>query len=331
MGWRSSTLGLAALLLVLLVGLAAGTGAVWGAFSASTVSAGNEVRSAPDFVAPLTSAATVQKATGGTPGFVRSGSSYRIFAAVTDSGRPSSGIAQVSTGTNGGVTGTALTAGTYPAVGGVTYTHRSAQQTFGTIPAGTYGFAMGATDGAGNGRTQTGFSYTVDNTAPAAATVSTANHTGGIVGRPEAGDTLTLTYSEPIDPISLVAGWEGQAATPVVVRIANDNVFFGPYTDVLTIYNAGNTTVLPTGSIDLGRSDYVTTARTFGASGTSSGLTVSGNDVTVTLGTASGATTTSSSTGSLRWTPGSGSTDRAGNPLTSTAVVAEAGTADKDF
>jgi hypothetical protein len=328
MGWRSSTLGLAALLLVLLVGLAAGTGAVWGAFSAPTVSAGNEVRSAPDFVAPLTSAATVQKATGGTPGFVRSGSSYRIFAAVTDSGKPSSGIAQVSTGTNGGATGTALTAGTYPAVGGVTYTHRSAQQTFGTVSAGTYGFAMGATDGAGNGRTQTGFSYTVDNTAPAAAAVSTGNHTGGIVGRPEAGDTLTLTYSEPIDPISLVTAWEGQAPTNVVVRLTDGGFFSN---DSATIYNGGNTAALPTGTVDLGRTDYVSTSRTFGASGTNSALSVSGNDVTVTLGTGSGTTTTTSFTGSLRWTPGSGSTDRAGNPLTSTAVVAESGTADKDF
>jgi hypothetical protein len=329
MRWRSSALGLAAVAAAL-VGISAGSGAVWGSFSAQTVNAGNELRSAPDFVAPLTSAATIQKSTGGTPGFVRSGASYRIFAAVTDSGNPSSGIAAVSTGANGGATGVALTAGSYAAVGGVTYTHRSALQTFGTVAAGTYSFAIGAADGAGNGRTQLGFPYVVDNTAPTPVDVRTANHTGGIAGRAEAGDTMTLTYSEPIDPISLVAGWDGAAATNVVLRVANDNFFTGPTYDTLTVYNAGNTATLPLGSVDLGRTDYVTAARTFGATGTASAMTVAGNEVTLTLGTASGTTTTAASSGTLRWTPTTGSTDRAGNPL-SASVKTEGGAADRDF
>jgi hypothetical protein len=326
---RSKALALGGVLAVS-IGASAGVGAVWGAFAAQTASPGNEVRSAPDFVAPQTSGAVVQKSTGGTPGFVRSGSSYRIFAAVTDSGAPSSGIVAVSTGANGGATGTPLTAGSYASVGGVTYTHRSALQTFGTVPAGTYSFAIGASDGAGNGRTQTGFPYTIDNTAPTPVDVRTANRAGGIVGRPEAGDTLTMTYSEPIDPISLVAGWDGVAATNVVLRLANDNPWVGVFYDALTVYNATNTATLPLGSVDLGRADYVATARTFGAAGTPSTLRVAGNEVTVTLGTASGTTTTASSSGTLRWTPGSGSTDRAGNALAG-SIRTEGGAADRDF
>jgi hypothetical protein len=326
---RSKALALGGVLAVS-IGASAGVGAVWGAFAAQTTSPGNELRSAPDFVAPTTSGAAVQKSTGGTPGYVRSGASYRIFAALTDSGAPSSGIVAVSTGANGGATGIALTAGTFPAVGGVTYTHRSALQTFGSVPAGAYSFAIGATDGAGNGRTQTGFPYVVDNIAPTPADVRTANRTGGIAGRAEAGDSLTVTYSEPIDPISLVAGWDGAAATNVVLRVVNDNFFTGPSSDTLTVYNAANSATLPLGAVDLGRTDYVTGSRTFGATGTPSTMTVAGNEVTVTLGTASGTTTTASSSGTLRWTPGSGSTDRAGNALAG-SVRTEGGTADRDF
>jgi hypothetical protein len=310
--------------------LSVGGGAVWGAFAARTLSPGNEMRSAPDFVAPRASGAVIQKSTGGTPGFVRSGASFRIFAAVTDSGRPPSGIAAVSTGANGGTTGTALTAGGYDAVGGVTYTHRSALQTFGTVPAGTFGFAIGAMDRAGNGRTQTGFSYTVDNTAPVPVDVRTANGAGGIAGRPEPGDTVTVVYSEPVDPTSLVPGWDGAEPTPVVVRIENGG-WFTPYTyDTLTVHGAGNTAMLSFGTVELGRTDYVGGARTFGASGTAATMAVAGNEATVTLGTASGPTKTAASSGTLRWTPRAGSTDRAGNPLSGSART-EGGTADRDF
>jgi hypothetical protein len=326
---RSSVLALAAVVAAS-VGVSAGVGGVWGAFSAPTANSGNEVRSAPDFFAPSTSGAVLQKSTGGTPGFLRSGASYRLFAAVTDSGAPSSGIVAVSTGANGGATGVALTAGTYAPVGGVTYTHRSAITALGTVPAGAFSFAIGATDGAGNGRTQTGFPYVVDNTAPTPVDVRTANRAGGIAGRAEAGDTLTMTYSEPIDPISLVAGWDGATATNVVVRVANDNFFAGVFSDALTVYNAGNTATLPLGAVDLGRADYVLGSRTFGASGTPTTMVVAGNEVTLTLGTASGTTTTALGSGTLRWTPGSGSTDRAGNALAG-SVRTEGGTADRDF
>ena len=61
----------------------------------------------------------------------------------------------------------------------------------------------------------------VDNTAPTASTVQTANKAGGIAGRPEIGDTITFTFSEPIDPKSVLSGWTG-AATSAVVRIGDN-------------------------------------------------------------------------------------------------------------
>jgi hypothetical protein len=328
---RSSALALAAVV-VLLLGLVAGSGAVWGAFSAPTTNAGNELRAVPDFVAPAVGASVIQKSAGGTPGFIRSGGGYRVYAAVTDSGRPASGTASVTASLSPaslGLTNAPLTAGSYAAVAGTTYSHRGALQTLPATAAATYPLTLGTADVAGNARTQAGSSVVVDNTAPVPTGVRTANRTGGIAGRPEAGDTLTLTYSEPIDAISLVAGWEGTAATNVVVRLTNGSTFGGT-NDSVTIQNATNTATLPLGTIDLGRRDYTSSARTFGASGTPSTLTMAGSEVTVTLGTASGTTTTTAFAGSLRWTPGSGSTDRAGNPIASSSLV-ETGAADKDF
>jgi hypothetical protein len=305
----------------------AGSGAVWGAFSARTSNSGNELRSVADFVAPAAGGAVVQKSTGGAPGFVRSGASYRIFAAVTDSGRPSSGIASVTGSMVDGPTGVVLTAGTYATVAGQTYTHRSAIQAVGTAPAGSYAFTLALADVAGNTRTQGGFAVVVDNTAPLGTAIATANRTGGIAGRPETGDTMTMTTGEPLDAISIVAGWEGQSPTNVVVRL-NSGVFGA--NDTLAVYNATNTAALPLGTVDLGRTDYTSTSRTFGASGTPSTLSVSGNDVVLQLGTASGLTTTALGAGVLRWAPGSGLTDRAGNAL-STSTLVESGVSDRDF
>ena len=56
----------------------------------------------------------------------------------------------------------------------------------------------------------------------------------------------------------------------------------------------------------------------------------SGNAITITLGTASAATTTAASTGSMIWTPSASAYDRAGNAGTTTART-ETGTADREF
>jgi hypothetical protein len=114
-----------------------------------------------------------------------------------------------------------------------------------------------------------------------------------------------------------------------VVRIDNNSSAAGG-DDRLQVYDAANTSLLPLGSVDLGRTDYVTANRTFGASGTPSTVALSGAVVTVTLGTQSGAGTTAASTGTMSWSPVSELVDRAGN-LVSTATRTESGTADKDF
>jgi hypothetical protein len=99
------------------------------------------------------------------------------------------------------------------------------------------------------------------------------------------------------------------------------------------VYNAANTALLPltngTG-LNLNRTDYVNTNRTFGATGTPSTMVRSGNSITITLGTQSGPGTTAGGNGTMAWTPSASATDRAGNP-TSTTARNETGTADREF
>jgi hypothetical protein len=153
--------------------------------------------------------------------------------------------------------------------GGATYNYRSVPLTANsTLSQGTHPYTLALSDSNGNSRTQTGFTVIVDNTAPSASDVQTVNKTGGTTGRPELGDQVLLTYSEPIDPNSILVGWSG-AATNVVVRITDG----GLGNDVLTIRNAANSAQLPLGSVDLRRTDFVSTTRNFGASGTRSQMT----------------------------------------------------------
>jgi hypothetical protein len=324
MAWRGSAAALGAALLLLV----AVSGGVWGAFSASTANPGNELRSAPDFVAPTADRSVIQKTEGGAAGFIRRGGTYRVHANVTDSGNPSSGITSVTgslSALTAGQAAAALSSGTFSAAG-QSYNYRSASLTASaTLAAGPSTYSLTSTDGAGNNATQTAYTVTVDNTAPTASDIQTANKSGGTGGRPEIGDTAILTFSEPIDPNSVLAGWTG-AATSVVARIDNNT----PTNDRFAVYNAANTTQLPVGTVNLGRTDYVFASATFGASGTASTMTQSGNAITITLGTASSGPTTAAATGAMIMSPSATATDRAGNAESTTSRT-ETGSADRDF
>jgi hypothetical protein len=309
---------------VLGFGLSAAT--AWAAFATPTTSAGNEYRAAPDWVAPSAARSVVEKSQGGIPGYIRPGGGYRVLAQVTDSGNPSSGITSVIA--DGGEGPQALSSGTIFTVGGLDYNYRSALVTTSAVPEGVYPYTLASTDGVGNSRLQSGFSATVDNTAASATGVQAANKAGGILGRPEIGDTATLTFNDTIDPISVISGWNG-ALTDVVVRIDNNVAAQGGF-DAMTIYNASNSAALPLGTVRLARTDYVTANSTFGVTGTTSKLTLSGGVATVQLGTAAGTPTTAAGTGSMTWFPASAAYDRAGNP-TSTTSTTETGTVDVEF
>jgi hypothetical protein len=277
-----------------------------------------------DITPPSVSAAVIAKTQGGTPGYVRQGGTYHVYANVSDPGSPSTGVASVTANVatvTTGQTAVPLVAGTYT-VGGVTYGYRSAALTADAVLSeGAKAFTVTAVDGAGNSTTQGGFAVTVDNTPPSATDVQTANASGGVVGRAETGDTITYTFSEPIEPASVLAGWSGDATT-VTVRLVNAGGG-----DRVEIWNAGNSAQLPLGSVNLGRTDYATQgSRNF----TGSTMVMSGSTITVTLGTPSGGVGTAAADGTMTWTPSTAPYDRAANNCLATPAT-ESGPADREF
>ena len=302
-------------------GVSCGSHTVYAVGSLGSVASGTiTVAASVDTTAPTVSAAVVAKSTGNAVGYIHQGGTYYVYANATDSGACVSGVATVTADVSAvttGATATALTSGSYTA-GGVSYSYRSALLTANAaLAAGAKAFTVRAVDGSGNAVTQGGFSVTVDNTAPAASDVQTTN--AGTLGTPETGDTLILTYSEQIDPGSIISGWNGSATT-VTLHLDNTNP------DTVTIYNSTNTVQLPLGSVDLANNNYTTANVTF----TGSTMVQSGATITITLGTASGAGPRKGGASRMVWTPSTTATDLAGNPCSATAVT-ESGTNDRNF
>ncbi|HEV2786866.1 MAG TPA: SipW-dependent-type signal peptide-containing protein [Solirubrobacteraceae bacterium] len=317
----------------------AGIGGTLAAFTSTAHTAGNDVAAAEDFRAPAVEAGVILRSGGSVPGFAKQAGTYHVYARVAaDAGAPAAGIATVTADVSGVTAGGAtvpLLAGSY-SVGGASYNYRSAPLVANAVLSeGPTSYSITATDNASNAATLSGLSVTVDNSAPSAADVQTANTGGGTVGRPQLGDTLMLTFSEPIDPATVLSGWGG-GSTNVVVRMTNGGLL-GLGTDDVEVRNAAGSATLPLGRIDLGRSDYVTgllggETVSFGAGGTASTMAMDGNDVTITLGSASGSgsAATAGGNGTASWAPSATPTDRAGN-LSSPAAANESGVADKEF
>ncbi len=269
---------------------------------------------------PTISALVVAKAQGETPGYLAQGGTYHVYADASAADGVSAVTADVGAITVGG-SAVPLVAGSYT-VGGVTYGYRSASLVAASpLTEGSLPFSVTAIDGLGVSATAGG-AVTIDNTAPRATDVQTANASGGTLGRAESGDTVTLTFSEPIEKDSIPASWTGPSAT-VTVRLVN-----GAASDALEIWNAADTSQLPLGTILLGRTDYTSQTRRF----TSSTMTMTMSDTTIriTLGNPSGGVRTAGGTGAMTWTPTSVPYDLAGNALL-TAPAVEGGAADVEF
>ena len=307
--------------------VAAGTAyAVW---SKQRTVPSNAFTTAADWSAPTTASSVIAKTVGYTPGYIKQGGTYYVYANVTDVGNPPVGVSTVTTNVSTittGSTAVSLVSGSY-SVGGVSYNYRSASITANvSLSAATYTYSITATDAGSRSATTNTWSVIVDNTVPTASNIQAVNG-GSIAGRAEIGDTITYTFSEPIEPNSILSGWTG-ASTSVVLRL-NDG---GLGNDTVTIFNAANSSQLPLGSVSLARTDYTSLGVniTFGASGTPSTMVMSGNAIAITLGTQSTAATTASGNGTMVWTPSASATDRAGNAC-STATRNEPNPNDKEF
>jgi chitinase len=190
------------------------------------------------------------------------------------------------------------------------------------VPDGIYDLRMTATDTLGHTSTSATVTATVDNTAPTATNVQAAN--GGTLGRIDAGDSVTFTWSEPMAPVSILTGWNG-ASQAIQVRVTDAGT-----TDTLDLYNAAGTTRLnvmsPAQALRL-QADYVSATANFNAT-----MTMTGSTVTVTVGTLITGTirTNVLTAATMIWSPSIAATDLAANPA-GAAAVNESGAADRDF
>jgi hypothetical protein len=206
--------------LLAIVALAAIAGVAFTAanFAASSTNASNSIGAAPDYAAPTVSATTISRTASGAPtgtaGNIKQGDTYRVYANVSDSGNPASGIntvtADVSTVSGGGATAVALTAcSTNCTVNGTTYGFVSADQTATNPQAdGSKAYTIHTTDNASNAKTTSGFSVNVDSTAPVIAASTIASTTSGVPvaagGFVKQGGTYKV-YANITEPTSGVA------------------------------------------------------------------------------------------------------------------------------
>lgn len=288
-------------------------------------SSGDQASAAVTVARPLVTSSVIAKTAGGDSGFVKQNGTYFVYANVSGAGSPPTGLstltADVSNVTTG-QTAVAMNNGSFT-IDGQTYNYRSNSVTAGNpLSAGSKGYSLTLTDTAGS-TTLTNHTVTVDNTAPAGSDIQTANV--GTAGTAELGDSITYTYTEPIDANSILAGWAGPS-TNVVLHL-NDG---GLGNDTVTIFDSTNATQLPLGSVNLNSLLYTLANRTFGATGTPSTMVRSGSTVTVTLGTASGAVGNAVLPSAMNWTPSASATDRAGNAAATTGTP-ESGGADVNF
>jgi hypothetical protein len=200
-----------------------------------------------------------------------------------------------------------------------------------TLPDGTYAIRARQTDAAGNTGTSAVAVITADGTPPVAQAISAVNAgtPGTLAGRLDAGDRLTLTYSEALRPGSILAGWDG-TATAMRARF-----FAGGSSDRLALLNNALTSALGlatggpgSGGINL-RGDYVGAQVTFTATMT---LSPDGRTVTVVLGTPDAPGSVRAAAvppRDMRWSVSTAALDLAGNPVTSATVIEP--DADRDF
>ena len=180
-----------------------------------------------------------------------------------------------------------------------------------TVPDDSYDFQAVATDVAGNTASSLVGARLINNTTPTPTDVNADNGTG-TAGLVEPGDTIEFDFNEPLQPASVMAGWNGTAGTAVTVRLLDNG-----NADQFEVWNAANTTQTRlTSGGPVTAKKLVTANITFNATiaQTSSGVYV------ITLGTVrsgSAASAQNAMSVNLSWPAAAGFLD-----LTGTASVA---------
>jgi hypothetical protein len=187
------------------------------------------------------------------------------------------------------------------------------------VPDGTYSIRVVVENNAGVKTTSSPSSITIDN-PPYGTDVQTGNAlTAGLM---ESGDWIRLTWSEPIAPASVLAGWNGSIQA-IRVRITdagtNDQIDFRDATGATRLNLVSTAADLKLGG------NYVSATTEFNAT-----MTQSGTSITVTLGSPTpGSVSAVAAPTTMTWIPSAGAKD-ATNHASRTTQVTETGT-DVDF
>jgi peptidoglycan/xylan/chitin deacetylase (PgdA/CDA1 family) len=163
-----------------------------------------------------------------------------------------------------------------------------------SLTDGSHSLTARATDDKGGVTTSSLRTINVLNTAPKATSIATT--AGSTAGKVETGDSITFTYSQSIDPASVLSGWNG-SSTPVTVQLTGNN----KTNTVLTVLNG--TTQLPLGSVALGGIYDNSASVVWNAT-----MVQNGTSIKITLGTLVSGTINATAVkgGTVTWTPGSG-------------------------
>ena len=178
---------------------------------------------------------------------------------------------------------------------------------------GAYQVRVITTDNAGVSTTGSAYQIIVDNQTPSGSDVTTGNG-GSTAGLLQQNDWIRFTWTEPMAPASILSGWTGTSQA-ITVRVknngSNDEMYF-----------TGLNLVLSATDLKLG-GEFVSTDVVFNGT-----MVMSGNSVTVTLGTKTSGTVVTDATSTIGWRPSSLATDLAGKASATTTITE---TNDTDF
>ena len=148
-------------------------------------------------------ASVVASTTTNAAGWLAQGASYRVYANATDAGSGVSSLTADVSSLTSGQTALALAACTSSCtINGVTYGYKSASKTAATpLAGGPISYTVSSIDKANNTATQSGFSVTIDNTAPVATQSVIANTTTGAIGWVKKSGTYVV-YANATDTAS---------------------------------------------------------------------------------------------------------------------------------
>jgi large repetitive protein len=176
----------------------------------------------------------------------------------------------------------------------------------------------GITDIAGN-HSSFAAQSPADKAAPVPISVVLADGSGTI----DAGDTASVTFSEPLAVASVCSTWSGNGSNQsiaangdVVVTVTDNGAANDTLSSVTSAASCGGTVHF--GAIDLGSTGWIAATTTYSGTGKNKsrvGWTAATATLSVTLGTPSGASGALSGPLTATYTPDAAITDAAGNPV----------------